>query len=81
MEKDKRNKQKPIPNNVKDYLNEDQLVTLSQIEAYGWRLEFIRRPMFDTPTAVVFGPNNGQIGVLKEDGTIDKNPKILVRKP
>ena len=80
MEKDKRNKQKPIPNNLSDYLNEDQRVTLNQIESYGWRIEFIRRPLFQTPLVVIFGPDDGQIGVLKEDGTIDKNPEILVRK-
>ncbi len=80
MEKDKRNKQKPIPNNIDDFLNEDQLIALRQIESFGWHLEFIRRPLFEDPVPVVFGPQNGQIGVLKEDGTIDKSPNILVRK-
>ncbi len=80
MEKEKRNKQKPIPNNLKDYLNEDQLVALRQIESFGWRLEFIRRPLFQDPVPVVFGPTNGQIGILLEDGTIDKTAKILVRQ-
>jgi hypothetical protein len=80
MQKEKRNKQKPIPNNINDYLNEAQRVSLRQIESYGWRLEFIRRPLFQDPVPVVFGPTNGQIGVLLEDGTIDKSANILVRQ-
>jgi hypothetical protein len=79
MEKDKRNKQKPIPHNINDFLNEDQLIALRQIESYGWHLEFIRRPLFADPTPVVFSPT-GQIGILREDGSIDKNANILVRK-
>ncbi len=80
MQKEKRNKQKPIPNNLNDYLNEDQLVALRQIESFGWRLEFVRRPLFQDPIPVVFGPTNGQNGILLEDGTIDKTAKILVRQ-
>ena len=80
MDREKRNRQKPIPDNVEDYLNDDQMMALSQIENYGWRLEFIRRPLFQEPTPVLFGPNNDQIGILREDGTIDKNPDIQIRK-
>ncbi len=79
MEKDKRNRQKPIPDNVEEYLNDDQMMALNQIEGFGWRLEFIRRPLFQEPTPVLFGPDNEQIGVLLEDGTIDKNPDIQIR--
>lgn len=78
--KERRNKQKPIPNNIKDYLNDNQLAALSQIESFGWTLEFIRRPLFQEPTPVVFGPDKKQIGILLEDGTVDKNPNIVVRK-
>lgn len=80
MQKEKRNKQKPIPSNLNDYLNEEQMLALRQIENYGWHLEFIRRPLFQDPTPVVFGPDNGQIGILLSDGTIDKNPGIIVRQ-
>lgn len=80
MEKDKRNKQKPIPVNLHDFLNQEQIFTLQQIEKYGWRLEFVRRPLFQTPTPVVISPNNDEIGVLNEDGTINKQPQIEIRK-
>jgi hypothetical protein len=79
MQKEKRNKQKPIPNNIQDFLNETQIMALRQFESYGWRLEFIRRPLFQTPTPVIFGPNNDIVGILLEDGTIDKKPTINIR--
>lgn len=77
--KEKRNRQKPIPDNMKEYLNDDQMLALKQFESYGWRLEFIRRPLFQEPTPVLFGPDNQQIGILLVDGTIDKNSNILIR--
>ena len=80
MQKEKRNKQKPLPNNIDDYLNADQQLALRQIESYGWHLEFIRRPLFQDPVPVVFGPNEGEIGILLENGTIDKKTKIPVRQ-
>lgn len=78
--KERRKKQKPIPDNIKEYLNDDQLMALTRIESFGWTLEFIRRPLFQEPTPVVFGPGKVEIGVLLKDGTIDKDPKIFVRK-
>ena len=79
MDREKRNKQKPIPDNVEEYLNDDQMMALNQIEGFGWRLEFIRRPLFQEPTPVLFGPDNSQVGILLEDGTIDKSPDIQIR--
>jgi hypothetical protein len=77
--KERRNKQKAVPDNIKDYLNHDQIIALNQIESFGWTLEFVRRPLFQEPTPVVFGPDRKQIGILLKDGTIDKNPGIQVR--
>lgn len=79
MDKDKRNKQKPVPTNLGEFLTEEQQLALNKIESYGWRLEFIRRPLFQKPTVVVFGPDNGQIGVLLDDGTIEREPDLSLR--
>lgn len=79
MNNDKRNKQKPVPGNIDAFLTEEQKMALNKIEGYGWRLEFIRRPLFQEPTVVVFGPDNGQIGVLQKDGTIERNPDLALR--
>ena len=79
MDNDKRNRQKPVPSNIDEFLSEEQKMALNKIEGYGWRLEFIRRPLFQEPTVVVFGPDNGQIGVLQKDGTIERNPELALR--
>lgn len=79
MEKDKRNKQKPVPSNLADFLTGEQQMSLNKIESYGWRLEFIRRPLFEKPTVVIFGPDNGQIGILRDDGSIEHNPDLPLR--
>ena len=79
--KEKRNKQKPVPNNLKDFLTEDQLISLARIESFGWEIEFIRRPLFQSPLVIVKGPTDSQIGVLLEDGTIDHNPVGLNLRP
>lgn len=80
-QKDKRNKQKPIPNNLRDFLTEDQLISLSRIESFGWEIEFIRRPLFQSPLVVVKGPTN-QVGILLEDGTIDQSGTgLAIRTP
>ena len=46
MTKEKRKGEKPIPDDIDNYLNEEQREVLEKIEAYGWNLKFIRRPCF-----------------------------------
>ncbi len=76
---EKRGRQPPIPDNISDYLNADQLTTLNQFESFGWRLEFIRRPLFQEVISVVIGPDNKQIGILEKDGSINQEADITLR--
>lgn len=80
MDKEKRNKQKAVPENLKDFLTEDQLISLARIESFGWEIEFIRRPLFQSPLVVIKGPTENT-GVLLEDGTIDHAPVDLNTRP
>ena len=50
---DKRKGLMPIPLNVGDFLNEDQLDSLKQMENFGWQLSFIRRAHGTPVEAVV----------------------------
>lgn len=82
MDREKRKGEKavPVPEDLEEVLNGDQLMTLRQIERFGWRLAFIRRPVFQEPIPVVVTGDNEKIGVLEEDGRLNMNPSIKLRK-
>ena len=79
MAYEKRDKQDPIPKDLKEHLNEEQIMALRQIENFGWSLKFVRRPPFQESTTVINGPGGQPIGVIEEDGTINRDPDIIIR--
>ncbi|HBD13495.1 MAG TPA: hypothetical protein DCZ13_15205 [Porticoccaceae bacterium] len=79
MTSEKRRGVKPIPDNLADVLNGDQLASLRQMERFGWELRFIRRPLFQERTIVVYSPDGDKIGVMEEDGRINMNADITIR--
>ncbi|EDY86787.1 conserved hypothetical protein [gamma proteobacterium HTCC5015] len=76
---EKRQGMDPIPPDVSEFLNTDQKMALNRIAGFGWKLRFIRRPLFDTPTVVAVDPEGNQHAVLEEDGEINMNPDIVIR--
>ncbi len=64
---------------MKRQLNDDQLLTLAELEGFGWELKFIRRPMFQEPVAVVFDSDRKRFAVLEPDGTLNENPGFDIR--
>ena len=70
----------PIPANLKKLLNQAQLLTIQRIGQFGWELQFVRRNGLEVPLPVVKGPTGEAIGVIDEDGNIDSNPDIVIRK-
>lgn len=79
MENDKRDKEEAVPDNLGDYLNEAQLYELRRLENFGWSLKFVRRPLFQEVTPVVFSPDGSQFGVLENDGSVNMQPDIQLR--
>jgi len=77
---DKRKGDKPIPDNLKDHLNADQLAQLVTIEKFGWSLKYIRRPLFQECVVVVVNPDGSSIGVLERDGRLNLEPDIETRE-
>jgi hypothetical protein len=71
MARERRTNQKPVPDEVKKYLNNEQLVIFRQSHFFGWRLAFVRRPLFQDVTVVVYNDEFGMIGVLDPDGQIN----------
>jgi len=54
-------------------LTDDQLVTLRQLENYGWELKFIRHVPFQPPCPVMFDSDRSHYAVLLPDGTLDES--------
>lgn len=79
MSTEKRRGDKPVPDNMKDYLNDAQMAELRKIERFGWELWFIRRPLFQDPVVVVANPDGSSIGVLEDDGRLNLDPDIKLR--
>lgn len=60
-------------------LNAPQLVTLAELEQFGWQLGFVRRPLFQAVVPVVFSPDRASYAVLRPDGSVDEHPGIKLR--
>jgi len=60
-------------------LNEDQLMTLVELEQFGWSLKFVRRPMFQPSIPVVIDADRKRYAVLEADGTLNENPGFTIR--
>jgi hypothetical protein len=80
MEKEKRDRVIPIPESLKEVLNKAQLGTLKKMEGFGWRLEFVRRPLFQSVTPVLFHPGSKEYGVLEEDGILNMQSDSKIRE-
>ena len=80
MNEDKRNKETPVPDNIKQYLNDAQQAQLKTIEGFGWNLKYIRRPLFQESIVVVTNPDGTSIGILEEDGRLNLESDIEIRK-
>ena len=79
MDACKRDKQPPIPDNLDQILNDLQLLALKKVEEFGWKLKFVRRPLFQDAIPVVESPDGHQVGVLEEGGTINTKPDFTIR--
>jgi len=80
MDEEKRMGDKPIPDDVRRYMNTDQLAELHKIERFGWSLVYIRRPLFQESVIVVTGADGKSIGILEDDGRLNLEPDIETRE-
>lgn len=65
---------------IENRLSLDQLVSLRQLESFGWGLRFIRQPLFQNPVPVVFQANKKAVGILEEDGRLNISVDIQTRQ-
>lgn len=79
MEEDKRTGQPPIPDNLEDWLNKAQLQSLRKLENLGFRLIFMRRPMFRDPVPIAINDRGNKLGILEKDGRLNMEVDIAMR--
>lgn len=60
-------------------LTAQQLHTLDTMSHFGWKLCFVRRPMFQPPVPVAFDRNRERFVVVEADGRIDDTPDLRIR--
>jgi hypothetical protein len=80
MEIEKRSEGNQLPESLDEVLNEAQLLTLNKMEGFGWMLEFVRRPLFQSIVPVLFHPDSKQYGVLEDDGILNMQSDSMIRE-
>jgi len=80
VDRERRNGDKPIPDNLEDTLNDAQLMALPALERFGWELRFVRRPLFQEAVPVVCNAEGTMVGVLEEDGRLNLEVDVQIRE-
>ena len=70
---------KPVPKDVLQYMNPDQLLTYRGMQAFGWHLKFVRRPLFQRPVFVMTRPDSEELAVIEENGEFNREHDIPLR--
>ena len=76
---ERRGNSAPIPSDLDTFLNRQQILTLRSIENFGWRLAFVRQPLYQEPVTFVISPGHQRLAVLETDGRVDLQPDIPLR--
>ncbi|MGD2136946.1 MAG: hypothetical protein PVJ66_04890 [Gammaproteobacteria bacterium] len=67
---------RPIPEDLKEALNDAQLQALNCIQGSSWELRFVRRPRFQGIVPVIVNSEDNSCGILEENGDISMQPGI-----
>ena len=79
MTRDRRKNMELTQGEVKKILNPKQLTALIECQYFGWKLKFVRRPLFQAPVPVLYNASIDQIGILDPDGHINFEMNLEVR--
>jgi len=77
---DKRGTMESIPDGIKRLLSVDQVIALRQLESFGWRIQFIRRPLFQKIIVALTSYDGKEFGILEADGQLNMHPDIKLRE-
>ena len=76
---ERRHESNQVPARPDEILNELQLLTLKNMERFGWSLAFIRRPLFQEIVPVLRHCDSMKFGTIDTDGTLNAHPDIHFR--
>ncbi len=76
---DARNKMPPVPDNIDDYLNEQQQSTIRQMKRIGWSLFFVRRSNPSDPVTVMMLPMSGETAKIERSGAFNMHHEVAIR--
>jgi hypothetical protein len=76
---ERRNQDNQARESLDEVLNEAQLVTLNNMEGFGWSLAFVRKPLFQEVVPVLVHSDNDKLGTLDDDGMFNVRPDIRFR--
>lgn len=79
VEQDRRASDQDTLTRLRALLNEDQRMTLAELERFGWELRFVRRPLFQPSIPVVADATRKTFAVLEADGTLNEQPGFNIR--
>lgn len=77
--KDRRLTAGTSPSHLRAQLNEAQQMTLGELERFGWEIQFIRRPLFQEPIAVMVDGDRKSHAVLTPEGELDQSVGLSLR--
>jgi len=80
MYKEKRTGRDPLSANIEEELSHPQLLSLRQIERFGWYLKFIRKPLFMDRLVVVYNAEDNKLCLLESDGKMNMHADVDVRE-
>ena len=79
MGEERRKQDNQTHGRLDEILNEAQLVTLNNMQGFGWSLAFVRKPLFQGVVPVLLHADNDNQGTLDEDGKLKVQPDINIR--
>lgn len=79
VDRERRQDKPAVSAALRAQLNDDQLMTLRDLERFGWELKFVRRPPFQDAIPVVFDGDRKTFAVLRTDGTLDEDSGLVIR--
>jgi len=76
---ERRTRKSAVPSDFEQYLNVHQLNTFKYLQEFGWKMHFIRRPLFQQPTAIMINEDFNCICLLEKEGHVDMHPTLELR--
>lgn len=76
---ERRYREVSVPYDYSDYMTLEQKVTLNSVRNFGWQIAFIRRRLVEQPSVILKNSANSYAQLL-DDGSIDYQPDIIIRK-